>query len=542
VVVSLSGTGQSSSSRTSRKSSAIYFYIFLFLVLIGILRIAHTYTVLWQTWDEPAHISTGLEWLETGEYHLEHQHPPLGRVFSALFPYMSGIRLTGAPEMYSEGNNLLHQNGTYERNLTLARIGILPFFVLIASIIWIWAKRLFGPMVALVSVFLLTTLPPLLAHAGLATTDLPAAAMFVTAIYMLDSWLARPTARNSCLLGASVGGAFISKFSNIPFFVSSCVLLAAVFYFKRNRNKNERTWKVYFSRSLIAVASCILFIWAGYHFSFGPISGFSVPAPEFFSGIKEVVQHNREGHVAYLLGETYTEGKWYFFPIAIAVKTPVPFLILGVIGLFTSLKDVTRNRLQLLLVPVAIVAVLVMCMFSNLNLGVRHVLPVYALLAFLGGVGALRVWQFRAKPLAGPLIVTTLLVWQSVAAFSAHPDYLAYYNLFAGGKPENIVLDTSDWGQDVKRLKQTLQKRGITDYSFCYYGSADFQRLGLPPGRKLIPNQPTTGWVAASLLCNKMGAWEYPYNQFAWLDQYQPVESIGKSIRLYYIPDSLTAN
>jgi hypothetical protein len=99
-------------------------------VLLGLLRIAATYDDLSETLDEVAHIGAGMEWLETGRYTFELQHPPLARVASAVGPYLLGIRVHDAPNMWVAGRRTLYADGRYLRNLTAARLGILPFFAI----------------------------------------------------------------------------------------------------------------------------------------------------------------------------------------------------------------------------------------------------------------------------------------------------------------------------------------------------------------------------------------------------------------------------
>lgn len=158
------------------------------LILVGLLRISSTYNVFCQSWDAPAHIAAGMEWLDAGQYTYEHQHPPSARVMDALGPYLDGVRPAGLENMYEEGNNLLHYNDAYERNLTLARLGVLPFFVIATLVVWIWTKSYFGGGAALLSVILFTTLPPVLAHSGLATTDMAITAMAVAALFTFYLW------------------------------------------------------------------------------------------------------------------------------------------------------------------------------------------------------------------------------------------------------------------------------------------------------------------------------------------------------------------
>ena len=136
-------------------------------------------------------------------------------------------------------------------------------------------------------------------------------------------------------------------------------------------------------------------------------------------------------------------------------------------------------------------------------------------------------------------IIILLLAWQLLSSVRAHPDYLAYFNEFAGSHPERILLDSDlDWGQDLLRLSTALQQKHIDQVSIAYAGSSklDLSKFGLPPFRVLLPNQPATGWIAISLLRLKVGEPGLPDDGFSWLEAYQPVALVGQSIRLYYVP------
>jgi len=117
-----------------------------------------TYTTFNQTYDEPFHIAAGMEWLDKGAYTYHLLHPPLARVAVALGPYLSGLRWPGSPVTYEdwrgEGNVILTAHGNYSRNLTLARIGTLPFLVLACVVVFLWAHRWFGRVAAVFALFL----------------------------------------------------------------------------------------------------------------------------------------------------------------------------------------------------------------------------------------------------------------------------------------------------------------------------------------------------------------------------------------------------
>ena len=199
------------------------------LVAIAVLRIAGTYSVYNATWDEPAHLACGMELLQLGQYTYEPQHPPLARVSVALGPYLAGIRgfTPRLGSMWNEGLDMLYREGSYFRTLGLARLGIIPFFLLGAVLLWLWTRRRFDHLTALLAVLLYTLSPNILAHAGLATTDMAVTAMLVAAVLAFVAWLEMPTLRRGALLGLAVGLATVTKFSTVVF-LPACVVAVLV--------------------------------------------------------------------------------------------------------------------------------------------------------------------------------------------------------------------------------------------------------------------------------------------------------------------------
>jgi hypothetical protein len=160
------------------------------MVVIGLLRITSTYDSFWQTWDEPAHIAAGMELVDKKQFTYEPFHPPLARIMSAIGPYLSGIRSSGHASIWDEGHAILNANNAYGRNLTLSRLGMLPFFIAASCIVALWAKLyggVIGAATALFAVALFSTLPPILAHSGFSALDMACAATVNAALFAPDS-------------------------------------------------------------------------------------------------------------------------------------------------------------------------------------------------------------------------------------------------------------------------------------------------------------------------------------------------------------------
>ncbi|MBI5085708.1 MAG: glycosyltransferase family 39 protein, partial [Acidobacteria bacterium] len=311
--------------------------IFLLLTTIGLVRIVLTYRQVAQTVDETPNIACGMEWLDHGTYNLGPFHPPLARIAVAAGPYLAGLRSQGNPDRWKEGNAILHSRGRYARNLTLARLGTLPFFILATACVWLWGRRLMGETGALAAVFLFTNTPMVLAHSGLATTDMAVTAGVVFALYRFARFLQQPDPRRSVWLGIAFALAILAKFSSVPL-VPLCGLSILAAY----RIAERRLPPAHLRMWALAAAVALFVVWAGYRFSVGrmqelpdspsvfwrAVGGIPLPAPRFLDGLMQVRTLNRDGHAAFLLGQVSNTGWWYFFPVALAVKTPLAVLLL----------------------------------------------------------------------------------------------------------------------------------------------------------------------------------------------------------------------
>jgi hypothetical protein len=172
------------------------------------------------------------------------------------------------------------------------------------------------------------------------------------------------------------------------------------------------------------------------------------------------------------------------------------------------------------------------CLYSHINIGVRHVLIAYPLLAMGAACATVAIWK-RWPQRAARALVLALLLWQVATLAYAYPDYLAYFNVLAGSHPERILVDSDlDWGgQDLRRLERVLAARHVPQIALGYKGTADLSLEALPPYTLLKPNEPVHGWVAITMLTlqeNQAG--------YGWLSRYAPLQRVGQSFYLYYVP------
>ncbi|HYS56312.1 MAG TPA: glycosyltransferase family 39 protein [Thermoanaerobaculia bacterium] len=505
-----------------RKIHPAVFAVAVALTVICVVRVAVVSAYYGPTNDEAAHIAAGYNALH-GIPEIEIEHPPLAR---AMFAWP----LRRAPEPgihdmfgFRRGGALL-SSGDYIQNLVRVRRGNLVFLIALLMVVFVWTRREFGDIAALIALALVSTLPPILAHASLATTDLAVTAMLPIALLATLVWLDRPTLIHTILLGVAIGIGLLVKFS-FPVFYS----LALAFLLP------TRIAMRHLRPTAIAIGLSALIVWGGYRFDFGTLAAahsrgvemahlgaadwvadVPMPAPLFLGGLLDVKLHNDRGHRAYLFGSWSNEGRWYYFPAVLLFATPLPFLILSAVG--TTMVMRTRQWIFAIL-PLA---VLLPSMASRMNLGVRHVMPIYPLLAMVAGYAAVAI---RRR-----WIVAILLAWQLVVTTLAHPNYLGWTNELTLGHPEWISLDSNlDWGQDALPLARECQRLGVQRIGLAITTMADLDRLGMPPHYPLDPRTPARGWVA-------VGIERRVEQHFVWLSQAKRSIRVGRAITLYEMP------
>jgi Dolichyl-phosphate-mannose-protein mannosyltransferase len=267
----------------------------------------------------------------------------------------------------------------------------------------------------------------------------------------------------------------------------------------------------------------------------------------------------------YFLGEVSISGQPSFFPIVYAVKESLPFHLLTAIALFIALMrlrisawgihailDWLRSHPTETFILSWIAFYWSVSISANLNIGLRHLLPVFPFTFMLVSREITR-WLVRrgSTPSGSKLIdrakgicVAALLLWQCVSVVRVYPSFLAYFNEAAGGPEEGgrYVVDSNlDWGQDLKRLRVFVEAQGIDKIAVNYFGTS-YDRYEL--GEKLIPWRsafgPSEGWLAVSATVLKVaqarwdpGLGHKIEDSYQWLEGKKPVAKIGYSIFVF---------
>jgi hypothetical protein len=489
------------------------------------------------TADEQNHMARGLAYLKTGDLRLSQEHPPGVNAWSA-WPLLLDHRIHlplesqswADAEWYGFADELLWRANDHPQQMIFAtRVPIMWLTVLLAALVYRWARDLGGPWASAITLALLALDPNLLAHGRLTTTDAGVTCTAVATMYTLWRALRAPQqSRRWVVAGLALGAALLSKFSAL--LLVPVVLIVVLLAGLRGRRRSvdprpdgdqhipdlEGFPKP--SRSILGLVALFgvaaLTVWAGYAFSWGPIDALGDlhgPAPAFWAGIQSVLRRTGQGSPAFLLGQVSDEGWWYYFFVAFAVKTPLPtMLALGValgmwgIGKLRVRPDVGGGLgtgqagiigatippcpLCLILPALAFWAI---ALAGSFNIGYRHILASLPFLYILGGWG---IWKpgmrgFGNWGLDKPgrlgfqlgnspalyLLPAILLLWLAVETLAIAPHYLAYFNQIVGGPSQGyrVLVDSNlDWGQDLPGLKEYAEREGIERIHLSWFGAA----------------------------------------------------------------------
>jgi hypothetical protein len=551
---------------TSGSSHRATTILLALLLAIAGVRIIDAARVVGLTHDEPAHLACGMEWLDRGTYLYEPLHPPLARVSVALSPWLDGRHSLGQADLWSEGYAILLDGPSLRRTLLLARLGVLPFFFLAILGSWWWGNRLGGLAAGIVSALLASTLPSMLAHGALATTDMPFTGMMAVTTALAAKWFQQRSLRSSIALGLSLGLTLLVKHSALLFLpVAGLVTFASWMLLGRKTVASGATSRRWAGQAALVALTLMLVVWAGFRFSIGtskdlavldervdgpapvpPLIGTAkvIPAPEYIAGVRHLKEISRRGHPAFLLGEVGYRGWWYFFPVAFLVKTPIPFLLLTLAGIVWLGRWPPRSWLDF--VPLLTSAgVMLVVLPSPINIGLRHVLTIFPLLAAVAGAGAVALYRAQWRgAIVGKAVVIALVSWQVLSSARAHPNYLTWFNFLPGSRPDLVLVDSDlDWGQDMMALVDTLRSRNAQSVTLAgaltRVPEPYRTQLGFPASSTMPPYTWTPGYVAVDLYglhIGQLGNWRIPHDAYAWVENYEPVASVGKTIRLYRFP------
>jgi hypothetical protein len=521
-----------------------------------------------QTWDEGIHIVAGYSYLKLGDYSWNVEHPPLVKIVSALPLALMGLAAQPyeadgkRKDQVRYGIDFLYKNRRDADSILLAArsANILLTLLFACAVAW-WTRRRYGPEAGLAAAALCAFDPNLMAHGRYVTTDFPVTVFFFFACVLWVEYLEKASPRRLLAAAAALGLALITKFSAVLLLPALAILYAAC-WIRRPREFPVR--RAALAAATLA-ATVVLMVAVVYwpetvrcwrtnvpQLSTLVVRGnptgeilfylgrkLHLPAHAYLYGLNAVADHNAGGHSGYLLGMRSETGWWYYFPVVFAVKSTMAALGAALLLLGAGLWQAWRRQwVSPMVLGLAVPPVLyfVFSMTSGINIGMRHILPVYPFL-YVGVAGWLAT---RANRRPGVYVLAALAALQIGECARITPDYLAFFNELAGGPgrgPEYLVDSNIDWGQDVKKLGLWLDAHaGNRRARVYYFGNAQMRYYKIDEMGYPGPLD-QKGWDAIDEYCvanvTPLEGVYVPLNDLARLRLRQPVAKIGWSMYVY---------
>ena len=444
------------------------------------------------TYDEDNHMFAGYMMWKTGDYGLNPEHPPLVKLLAAL--PISGENLWIPPlqgrdfklEAYSDGRDwLAHNDGSSQRLVFRMRLAAGLLALGLTLVVFIMTREFFGDFAGLIASVLVVFEPNILAHSGLVTTDIGASVFFLTSIYAFYRYAKCPSRRRFLAAGLAAGLLLAAKHSGVLLAPMLMLLVTwEILAVPRETRPRFAIGSVAAFAGVFVVGFAVLWSFYGFRYAARPAGLVLNPSLNDYVGslkpFKASVVHAvirmrviPESYLmglidvrraagsrsTYALGRVYGQGQWWYFPAVILIKSTLGMLALLAVTLFAMFTRKLRlgREVAYLIIPLAVY--LGAAMTSGMNMGVRHILPAYALASVLvaGATAALAGsdprWAWGCGILLAAHVASTL---------SIYPNTMAYANeVWGGAKNAHWLLSDSnvDWGQQLYQVKEWQQDR-----------------------------------------------------------------------------------
>lgn len=503
----------------------------LLLILSGEL----TFSIRQQSlsWDEGDHIFAGYISWKRVDFGINPEHPPLVKMLAAIpvlpmhlkVPDPKGLA-SFKDEAYFDGRDFIFGNGgeaEADRIIFRARMAAATLSLLLGLLVFLAGREMFGDGAALFALALVVFEPNMIAHGAYVTTDMGISCFMFASIYAFYRYVKVPSVGRLIVLGLVSGLALASKHSGVlllPFGLA--LIVTEILWASPETRTNRKKLALRLTGAFLAASAiAIVVLWAFYGFRYAARPGGMPLSPslaEYAQGLNGVeprvylelarwhilpesylyglvdVRLISDSFSTYIFGKVYAHGVWFYFPASFIIKSTAAFMGLLLLAGFAIATRKLRAQREIFFLTVPPLFYLLIAMGSGLNIGARHILPMYPFLSVLIGGAALalahrdRRWAYA---------VGALLAWHVASSARAYPNYLAYSNEFWGG-PTNtykyLTDSNTDWGQQLKAVKKYLDNRGVKDCWFAYFvePSIHFSAYGIPC--KPLPTA-DSGWT-----------------------------------------------
>jgi hypothetical protein len=544
------------------------------------------------TFDEVIHLPPGWVSWTLGDHRMNPDHPPLLRRVAALPLLFMDVRMElddhawQVSRPWEFGKRFLFRWNDADRLLFWGRLSMIVWVgCALGLAVFFWTRRLFGLRAAAFALFLFALAPDMLAHGQVVANDLGITLFLFLGVIAFERLTQRVTPARVALVGLALGAGMATKFSGVALLPIVGVLGAIVALRKEPLPVAVgpgRVWSADTRLGRLAVLTACLapiavvaaaVVWAAYGFhsalardaavnaafdwsriqppnplvrgAFALVRTLQLMPDAWTYGFLHFLDH-AQTRPAFLMGEHSETGWPHYFLVTFAVKTPVPLLVLGAAAAVLFARGRAGGR-RLAFVWVPFTLYFALALTRTINIGHRHLLPVYPFLFVAAGYAAAALWDRTTRRGAARAVLALLLGWYAMGTLRVHPHYLAYFNELVGG-PANgykyLVDSNLDWGQDLVSLRAYMERNAVPRLKLLYFGTADPGYYGVacdrlpgyqPPPPSTLVREVRPGDIVAVSATHLQGVYLDPEVKALadLLRARRPVAVIGYSIFVY---------
>jgi 4-amino-4-deoxy-L-arabinose transferase-like glycosyltransferase len=467
------------------------------------------------TFDEGDHIFAGYMMWHSGDYGLNPEHPPLVKLVATLPLLQENLWLPPLQqrwfksEAYRDGRDFMERNdGPRHRLLFRMRLAAGVFAVGLSVMVFLMGSKLFGESAGLLALLLVVFEPNVMANSDLVTTDMGVACFFLATIYCFYRYARQPSVIRLLLTGLAAGLTLSAKHSGIllaPMLLGLTLVEIAC----AERGRHKRMAGILSGGFAAIVVLAVVVLWAFYGFRYaarpagllmnptlseyaapltgmngwviGHVANWRLLPESYLMGMTDI-HYAAQQYPIFLLGHDYAHGVWWYFPVALSIKTTLGLIGLEVLAGIALIGRQLRygRELAYLVVPGAIY--LGVAILSGMNIGTRHVLFLYPLAALLAAAGVTALAQHSRRWL---WIGGGLVAFHVISAMAIFPAEMAYGNEAWGGtaNTHKYLSDSSvDWAQQLPHIKQWVDAHPGEECWLAYSAYPDLrpQAYGIP--------------------------------------------------------------
>lgn len=594
----------------SRRSKGYVVWVVAISLVITHWVLAYSSTIEKSlTYDEGAHLFSGVAYWLKGDFRFHCENGNLSQRWCAVPAVLSSnLHLPTSDQTFwsdaqpREGaNSFLYECGNDSKWLIRSgRAWCALWGAGICILVFIWSRQIFGDVGGILSLLSCALCPTLLANAPLMTSDACLSFFMLLAMYAIWKVLHRIEISYICLSAIAIAGLFLAKTSAI-LIIPMAAILVLIRLLADNRTElqqqpslpSNNTFRKQLPYVLATAFFCGAFAWAAVwvafdfrysplasqaedhqghgYFRFGTLDNLCkqhpkqtravrflaqaklLPEPYLYGAAYVAVHRER---ISYLNGNYALGGFRAYFPYTILVKTPLGtlgLLALAAYGIFLSSWNKPSASVLYCCAPlfVLICVYLGIAVLSGLNIGHRHILPIYPAIHIL--IGGASYWITRSVLTRGVLITLTCILVGEVGM--ARPDFLAYFNeiVSAEHRHEHLVESSLDWGQDLPGLKKWLENNNTerANVYLAYFGTDNPEEYGIQAVRipetgselmnQPLPLQPGIYCVSATTLIGvytpRPGPWSVKHeeayellqNQVSTAPDWEPLRALERA-------------